>query len=54
MLLLYAFLPILLYTDENSNASAFDNEFHTLSIDFISEKDFFEKLFCCLVHAEVL
>ena len=48
------FLPIFLYTDENSNASAFDKQLHTLLKDFISEKFFLQKLFCCLLHAEVL
>ena len=31
------FLPILLYTDENFNASAFDKQLHTLSTDFGTE-----------------
>ena len=48
------FLPILMYTDKNSNASAFDKQLHTLSTDFVSEKEFVQKLFCCLLHAEVL
>ena len=48
------FLPVLLYTDKNSNASTFDKQLYTLSTDFISEKEFLEKIFCCLLHAEVL
>ena len=48
------FLPILLYTDENSNASTVDKQLHTLSTDFISEKEFLQKIFCCLLHVEVL
>ena len=37
------YLPILLYTDENSNASAFHKQTHTLSTGFISEMEFLEK-----------
>ena len=48
------FLPNFLYTDENSNASTFDKQIHSLLTDFISEKEFLQKLFCCLLHAEVL
>ena len=47
------FLPFFLYTEENSNASAFD-KLHTLLTDSIGEKEFLQKLFCCLLHAEVL
>ena len=48
------FLPFLLYTDETSNASAFDSQLHTLSTDFSSEKEFLDKLFCSLLNAEIL
>ena len=48
------FLPIFLYTDENTNASVFDKQLHIRLTDFISEKEFLQKYFCCLLHAEVL
>ena len=51
---LFAFLPILLYIDENLNASAFDEQLYSLSTDFISDKKFLQEIFCCLLHAEVL
>ena len=33
-----------MYTDKNSNTSAFDKQLHTLSTDFISERDFLQKI----------
>ena len=50
----FSFFANFLYTDENPNASAFDKQLHTLLTNFISEKEFLQKLFCCLMHAEVL
>ena len=43
------FLPILLDTDKNSNASAFDKQLHTSSTDSISEKELFGKIILLFV-----